>query len=130
MWIKLSKDQYTILQKFADGQSNVHDAQEILVGMITGVTISNVGTTANFSMWLEQKTGASLDGILKVNVESTAKFSVVYSPRNENLNLLVRIKSWNLFLCSSYKKLKILLVLSQRTGAHCEDWSKEKAGSY
>jgi hypothetical protein len=130
MWIKLSKDQYTILQKFADGQSNVHDAQEILVGMITGVTISNVGTTANFSMWLEQKTGASLDGILKVNVESTAKFSVVYSPRNENLNLLVRIKSLNLFLCSSYKKLKNLLVLSQRTGAHCEDWSKEKAGSY
>ena len=68
MWIKLSKDQYTLLQKFADGQSNVHDAQEILVGMITGVTISNVGTTAKFSMWLEQKTGASLDGILKVNV--------------------------------------------------------------
>ena len=95
MWIKLSKDQYTILQKFADGQSNVHDAQEILVGMITDVTISNVGTTAKFSMWLEQKTGASLDGILKVNFECTAKFSVVYSPRNENLNLLVRIKSLN-----------------------------------
>jgi hypothetical protein len=72
--------------------------------MITGVTISNVGTTAKFSMWLEQKTGASLDGILKVNFECTAKFSVVYSPRNENLNLLV--KSLNLFLCSSYKKLK------------------------
>lgn len=66
MWIKLSKDQYAILQKFSDGQSNVHDAQEILVSMITDVTISNVGSTAKLSLWFEQKTGASLDDILKV----------------------------------------------------------------
>lgn len=66
MWINLSKDQYTILQKFSNDQSNVHDAQEILVSMIKDVTISNVGSTAKLSMWIEQKTGASLDGILKV----------------------------------------------------------------
>jgi hypothetical protein len=48
----------------------------------------------------------------------------------ENLNLLVEIKFLNLFLYS-YKKItlkftvpnKVLLVLGQRTDAHCEDWS-------
>jgi hypothetical protein len=50
------------------------------------------------------------------------------SPQNENFNLLVRIKSLNLFLYSSLKKLKyllvsnkVLLVLVQRTGAHREE---------
>ncbi|CAC5386387.1 CLCC1 [Mytilus coruscus] len=66
VWVKLSKDQYTVLQKFADGKSNIHDAQEILVSMITDVTRSNVGTTAKLSMWFEEKTGASLDNILKM----------------------------------------------------------------
>ena len=52
----------------------------------------------------------------------------IYSPRNENLNLLVRIKFLNLFLYSSKYKLKNLLVrtkfywsLGRRTSAHRED---------
>jgi len=48
-----------------------------------------------------------------------------YSPRNENLNLLVRIKFFNLFLIKTEKitgPYKVLLVLGQRTGAHREDW--------
>ena len=51
-----------------------------------------------------------------------------FSPRNENLNLLVLIKFLNLFLYSCKQKLKKiigpskdLLVLVQRTGAHRED---------
>ncbi|XP_076117001.1 chloride channel CLIC-like protein 1 [Mytilus galloprovincialis] len=66
VWVKLSKDQYGVLQKFADGNSNIHDAQEILVSMITDVTRSNVGTAAKLSMWFEEKTGASLDNVLKM----------------------------------------------------------------
>ncbi|XP_063417912.1 chloride channel CLIC-like protein 1 isoform X1 [Mytilus trossulus] len=66
VWVKLSKDQYSVLQTFADGQSNIHDAQEILVSMITDVTKSNVGTAAKLSMWFEEKTGASLDNVLKM----------------------------------------------------------------
>jgi hypothetical protein len=51
-----------------------------------------------------------------------------YCPRNENLNLLVRIKFLNLFLYIFKKKLKnllvlnkVLLVLGWRTGAHYAD---------
>jgi len=50
-----------------------------------------------------------------------------YSPRIENLNLLVRIKSLNLFLYSSLRKAKkftgpnqVLLILGLRTGTHRE----------
>ena len=48
------------------------------------------------------------------------------SPRNKNLNLLVRIKFLNLFLHSSSKKCigqnKVSLVMGRRTGTHCEDY--------
>jgi hypothetical protein len=46
------------------------------------------------------------------------------SPRNENLNLLVRINFLNLLLYSKNLLVQtVLLVLGQRTGAHCEDWN-------
>jgi hypothetical protein len=50
--------------------------------------------------------------------------SSVNSPRNENLNLLIRI-----YFCITLKntenftgKNKVLLALGQRTSAHHEDW--------
>ena len=53
-------------------------------------------------------------------------FTVFYSPWNESLNLLIRIKFFNLFLYSSKKKLKkltgpnnVLLALGR---AHLVDW--------
>ena len=49
-----------------------------------------------------------------------------FRPRNENLNLLVRIKSLNLYLYCSYKKINNLLVGTKFywswAGAHREDW--------
>ena len=68
VWVKLSKEDYTVLKRFADGKSNVHDAQEILVNMITDITRSTVGPATKLSMWFEEKTGASLDSVLKVKL--------------------------------------------------------------
>ena len=52
----------------------------------------------------------------------------MYSPRNENLNLLVRIRFYNLFYISKFIKTekftglnKVLLVFGQRSGIHRED---------
>ena len=49
-------------------------------------------------------------------------FTVFYSPRNENLNLLIRIKFLNLFLYSSKKKTEKIYWSEQRfTGLGLED---------
>jgi hypothetical protein len=60
-------------------------------------------------------------------------FTVFYSPRNENLNLLIRIKFLNLFLYSSKKKTEKIYWSEQRfTGLGLEDRcsSNEKEFKY
>lgn len=66
LWVKLSKTDYTLLKKFSKDQASIHDAHEVLMNMMTGVTRSDVGTTAKFSLWFEEKTSVSLDSVLKV----------------------------------------------------------------
>ena len=53
-----------------------------------------------------------------------------FRPRNENLNLLVRIKSLNLYLYCSYKKINNLLVGTKFywswAGDWCSSWGQNK----
>ena len=78
----------------------------------------------HFDKYKIQYTLVSKKGYGYIYIYSLYRF---YSPRIENLNLLVRIKSLNLFLYSSLRKAKkftgpnqVLLILGLRTGTHRE----------
>ena len=71
LWVKLSKADFTVLQKFSNDQASIHDAHEVLVNMMSGITKSDVRSATKFSLWFEEMTGASLDAILKVHLKKS-----------------------------------------------------------
>jgi len=70
-----------------------------------------------------------LSGINNLITEVMNYLWMDHSPRNENFDLLVRIKFWNLFFIYFWIKTekftcpnKVLLGLGQRTSAYRENW--------